>query len=375
MWTKQEINKLINLYPNETNINIAKELGKTKAAIDNTGFRLGLTKSKDHKSKIAYSGHIAKKANGCRDLSYDNLRKIAAGYKTRIDFIRNDGSAYNAARRGGFLDEICNHMTVMKFSTPQLILREITDAILKIKSSYNDRVAIKPYEIDVYYEKYKLGFEFQGIAWHLNNKNDLIKSKIAKQKNIIIIYINELTRNYENDIKTQLIRKLPKINLITKKQINETDIKNINVKNIYLDLYNKDDLIGVAKSYQSFKDFITKEKKVYRKLLQMKLVNQATSHMIDKNVKFIYTLKEIESVIKRYENLSDFRTNELKLYKHIKRMGYDNLISHLKRKPSFTIGEITDKINSYTKKHDFICENKKMYKFIRANKLTHMLNK
>lgn len=373
MWTKIEIKKLINLYPDETNINIAKALNKTKAAIDNTGFRLGLTKSKNHLSKRATDAHIVKKANGGRDLSYDNLKKIATNYKTRIDFIRGDGSAYNAARKKGFLDKICDHMTIMKFSIPQLILREITDEILNMKSSYNNRIAIKPYEIDVYYEEYKLGFEFQGIAWHLNNKNDLIKSNIAKEKGITILYINEISRYYENDIKQQLINQLSVINSITNKRISEGDIKNVIVKNIYLELYNKNELIKIAKKYQSFKDFVINNKKIYRKLLQMKLVNEATSHMVDKNVTPNHTTKTIKSIIDKYDNLTDFRTNELQLYKHIKRVGDDDLISHFKRKPSFTLNEIKLKIDGYTIKRVFINENKKMYKYIRSNGLTYLL--
>ena len=158
-------------------------------------------------------------------------------YKTKIDFKNNDDPAYQTALTRGILKEICNHMTVMKFSIPQLITRDILDNLLKLKGNYNDRKIIKPYEIDIYYSDFKLGFEYQGIAWHKNNTNDIIKSKMAIEKGIHIIYIYEYenSREYEKDIKQQIINNLLLINKITNKEISENDVLNYNVNNIYLD--------------------------------------------------------------------------------------------------------------------------------------------
>jgi hypothetical protein len=376
MWTKYEENKLIDLYPNMLNIEIGVLLNKTKSSVDGKAHHLGLKKSPEFLRKVSYIGNSTRIANGGRNLTFDILKGIASNYKTRIDFIRGDGPAYQAARHKGILDDICKHMTVMKFSIPQLILREILDTIFEVKGSYNNRKVIKPYEIDIYYKEFNLGFEYQGLAWHLNNKNDVIKSKMLKDLGVNLIYIHEYngSRNYENDIKKQLINNLKLINKLTNKQITKKDIMNCKIKNIYLELYNKEELIQIVRNYNTFNEFKLKECSIHRKLCKMKLIDEATSHMTDKKIhKLNYLDKDITNIVNKYNNLTDFRRNELRLYKHIKRVGKDYLLTNLKRKEAFSINDIKNKINEYVNKSDFIKNNEKMYKYIRVNKLTHML--
>lgn len=378
MWTTNEIKKLIELYPDNFNRVIAKELNKTLSSINNMGYRLKLKKTDLLLSKRNELSNKSRIKNGGRDLTYENLKKIAKKYKTRIDFIREDGPAYNVARVKDFLDDICSHMTVMKFSIPQLILREITDSILNVKGSYNNRKIIKPYEIDIYYDDFKLGFEYQGIAWHNNNKNDVIKSKLAVDKNIKIIYIHELknSRNYENDIKKELIDNLFIINKMCKKNIIKNDVESCVVKNIYLDLYNKEEMLDIAKSYKSFIEFKTNEKSIYRKLLKMKLIYVATEHMLDKKTnKLKLDDNHLKNIISKYNNLTDFRSENLKLYKHIKRVKKDFLLDGLNRKKRFSVNEIENIFKTYNNKTEFIKENPEMYRFIRRNKLTNYIFK
>ena len=116
-------------------------------------------------------------------------------------------------------------------------------------------------------------------------------------------------------------------------KLTKNDILKYKVNNIYLTLYNKEELLNVAKKYTSFIEFKNKENKVYRKLLKMKLINIATSHMLDKKInKLTITNEEIIKIVNKYGNLTDFRKEELKLYKHIKRLKKDFLIINLKRK-------------------------------------------
>lgn len=333
MWTNDEINKLIELYPDNYNNDIAIILNKTKSSIDNKGYYLKLKKNNKLLEKRNNLGNKVRIDKGGRNLTFELLKKIASKYKTKIDFKNNDDPAYQAAINKGFLKKICEHMTVMKFSIPQLITRDILDNLLGFESSYNDRKIIKPYEIDIFYPEFNLGFEYQGIAWHKNNKNDLIKSKIAIDKGITIIYINEYTRNYETEIKDQIINILPLINKITKKSINKIDVLNYKVKNIYLDLYNKDELLKIAKNYKSFNLFKTNENTVYRKLCRMKLINEATLHMDDKKIsRFNFSDEELILLVNSYDNLTNFRKEHLKIYKHIKRVKKDYMLAKLSRK-------------------------------------------
>jgi hypothetical protein len=376
MWTKEKINLLKELFPNEYNKNLSNILGETLYSIKVKKNQLGLKKSKDFLTSISRLGNKKRIENGGRDLNFENLKTIALRYKTRIDFICGDGAAYNSARIKGYLDDICKHMTVMKFSIPQLILREITEQIFGIKCSYNNRKVLKPYEIDVYYEEFQLGFEYQGIAWHLNNKNDEIKKNLAELKNIKLIFLHETSRNYEQDIKEELISNIGLINHLSNKNITKEDILNIKIKNIYADLYNEEELINIAKKYTSFIKFKNEQLKVYRKLCKLNKIDLATNHMLDKKInKHNYSLEYIKNIIKKFDNLTDFRKEQLQVYKHVKRVKLDHLLDNIKRKLSYSEVDIVKRISHYTYKCDFIKENKQMYNVIRKSNFKLHLNK
>lgn len=370
-WSKEEIKKLIELYPDVENEIIAKEFNVNITCIENKSCRLKLLKSPAFKSRM-----IAKRNKMVgRDLTFELLKEIALKYKTRGEFQFGDASAYTTARINGFLSEICKHMTVMKFSIPQLILKDIMDSLLKSKSIYNDRQKIKPYEIDVFYPQFKLAFEYQGKAWHKENKKDYIKLKILKTMGISIIYIIENNRRYEEDIKNQIIFYIKDINKICNTLITEKDILEHVIGNIYLELYNKEELVNIAKKYNSFKEFIKIEKKVYYKLSKMKMLDEATEHMKDRRRP--YTRTQIENIIKQYINLGDLIKNNNNVYNYIKKNKLEYLISHLHSKfkrLDFTLDDIKQKIKQYTTKIMFRKENKQMYDFLKSKKMTYLLS-
>ena len=226
-------------------------------------------------------------------------------------------------------------MTIIKFSIPQLICKNILDQLLSSESMYNTRKIIPPYELDLYYPKFNLAFEYQGIYWHKNNNNDSIKEVLLLKNNIHFIKIYEIkgSRNYEKDIKKQIINNLSFISKLANRKIKKIDVLNIKVNNIYNKLYNKKELIDVAKKYLDYNEFRRLEPFVYKKLCKLSLINEATKHMTGRK-KIMLNLSECElkKIIMLYDNLTDFRKNELKIYKHIKRTNKSHLINHLKRK-------------------------------------------
>ncbi len=325
-WNELETNRLIELYPNNRNEDIATKLSKTKSSVINKAHKLKLKKNISFKSEMV----VKRNKSIGRDLTDEFLKDIAFKYKTRSDFQKNDPSAYSSSRKKGILDQICSHMTIMNFSIPQLILKDIMDSLLKENSLYNDRKTIRPYEIDIYYPNLKLAIEYNGKGWHKNSKTDEIKLKLFKKNDIKIIYINENNRRYEEDIKKQLIENLGIINSCINKQITELDINFCVIGNIYLKLYNKEDLINVAKKYDTFKEFVKLEKSVYSKLGKMKLLDEATSHMKDK--RRFHSINSIKQIVKKYEFLKDLIEKDKGVYLHIKRNKLEYLIDHLKSK-------------------------------------------
>lgn len=326
-WSEELTNKLIELYADTPNYELIKIFNTTEKTITSKAYKLGLRKSKKCKSFLI--GKRNKMVG--RDLNYENVKEIALKYKTRSEFQRNDSPAYRVARINGWLNDFCSHMTVIAFSIPQLILKNIMDKLLNMESLYESRKIIKPYEIDVYYPELKLGFEYQGKLWHTkeyNNNRDLIKNELAKNLGITLIHIIENNRKYEQDIKNQIIDMLNIINKFTKVEIKKEDVLNCVIDNPYLKLYNKDELIEIAKSYISFKEFIKSEKKVYTKLSRLGLLDEATKHMSDK--RFRRNEAEVKEKIKKYTTLGDLIKNDFGTYVFIKKNKLEKLISHLK---------------------------------------------
>ena len=163
----------------------------------------------------------------------ESLREIAKQYNTRSEFQRKDSSAYSSARKIGhiFLNSICEHMICSSYSTPQLICKKILETLLDIKCLYNTKTIITPYEIDIYFSEFKLGIEYNGKGWHDTPdaiRRDNNKKILCYNKNITLITIKENNRNYEQDVKTQLIENLGIINKLTNNYFTSYDIEKIN---------------------------------------------------------------------------------------------------------------------------------------------------
>ena len=332
MWRSTEEKKLKEIYSDKTNQEIGIILSKSKNSINNKAHRLGLKKSDEFILWRNKKGHLSKVKMGYRDLNYNTLKIICNKYTSKMEFIEFDEPAFQACVRKGYLKELTKHMTPFKYSIPQLILEDLMNQLLNSKASYNNRSVIKPYELDLYYHEFKLAFEYQGKYWHTLENNDKLKIDLTNQLGVTLIPIYEKSRNYEKDIKKQIKANLGLINKITNLKLNEGLVNDVKICNVFERIYNKDKLIKLCASYDSFEDFKNTNKKEYRMLLKLKIVDEATKHMNDKRVRVKLSNSQINVIVSGYNNLTDFRSEQLKLYKHIKRTNKNHLISHLKRK-------------------------------------------
>jgi hypothetical protein len=323
LWSDEEIEYLKNNYSNKFNSELSKFLNRNDLSIYLKANKLGLKKSITHKSKC-----ISKRNKMVgRDLTHEKLSSIAKNFKTRSEFQKKDPSAYSTSMRMGILDEICSHMISKAFSIPQLILRDIVSKIYNTENIlYNDRKILKPYEIDVFLPDFNIGFEYNGKGWHNKNKRDDLKNKLSLLKNITLITIIENNREYETDIKNQLILNLQNLKI----NITIDVINNVKIDNPYSKIYDINDLIRITKSYSSFKDFYKHEQPTYIKITKLGLIDELTSHMCCRRKKI--NIGNVINSIDKYEYLSDFITNQNNYYQFIKKNKLDYLIKNLKRK-------------------------------------------
>lgn len=225
--TLDDVLYIVENYATQTISHFIEKFGCTKSNVYSIAKYYGLTKDKESVENRRREILINRNKNITgRDLTSELLKEIALKYHSKREFYNKDPSAYTTANRLGIMEEITQHMVNFSFSVPQIITRQITEYVFKQKCEYNTRKIIPPYELDVYFPNLKLAFEYDGKGWHENN--DLDKYTLCIKLNIFLVTIAERNRKYEEDIKTQLIENLDKINNWCKTNITKEDILSFN---------------------------------------------------------------------------------------------------------------------------------------------------
>lgn len=222
IWTEEEIDFLKNNYNKLSNNELSVKLSKTKKNITRTLQRMELKKDLDSVRQI----RTRRNKEVGTDLSFEYISCIAKKYNSRGEFYQFDTICYNKAVKEKWINNICSHMVIKNISIPQLMMKDLLEHLLKESCSYNDRKVIKPLEIDCYFNKWNLGWEYDGRHYHCDKK-DKIKKQICLDKGIHLFNINEKSkeyRNYDLNIKKQVIAQIDKINTITNLKITKEDI-------------------------------------------------------------------------------------------------------------------------------------------------------
>jgi hypothetical protein len=298
--------------------------------------------------------------------SKEDILKDSLKCKTRTEFLKTYPGARLAAKKLGVLEEVCSHMIVKSYSTPQLILKQITENLIGKKCLYNDRKVLKPYELDLYFKEFNLAFEYNGNNWH---KNDIInKKKLCDDKGITLITIIENSRAYEQDIKNQLINNINIINKLTNKNIKDYDILSITIdyKSIAPDL---ETIKNILLKYNDLYTFRINEPRIYSILTRNKLLPEYTKHMTRKRNSYqdskMYTIKttndEIKKIISNYSTICDFIKDNKKLYLYLRRRKLERLLDDIyernplqKKLKKWNRETILNEINKYEYLKDFI---------------------
>jgi len=317
-----------------------------------------------------------------RKLTDDLVRNIALQFQTRADFQTYDNSAYTAARKRGreYLDDVCKHMITVKFSIPQLMCKKILETLLKVECRYNDRVVIKPYELDIYFEKYKLAFEYNGKHWHRSedsNRRDSLKKERCVNSGIKLIIIEESNHrsNYERDIKQTIIDNIEIIENSVGFKISHDDIYNVSCDDIYDDVLkynNMDDIKEKINSCVNILDFSKNYRNLYNKIIssgQHKLLD-------DIRVK----RRDVDTVLNECYEIKDyniFRTKHRKLYTEcIKKNILSAALSHMINRPYeyFDKKDLINRASSYMGLRNLKHNDYKLYSILRRKYSDELYN-
>jgi hypothetical protein len=314
----------------------------------------------------------------------ESLREIAKKYNTKTEFQTKDKGAYTTSLNKGerFFNSICEHMISGAYSTPQLICKKIMEELLGLKCLYNTKRIITPYELDVYFEEFKLAIEYNGNGWHESEEvlqRDKIKKQLCAERGITLIHILENSRDYEKDVKAQLISNLPIINLSTNNNFLESDIINIVCSGIFEDIlktrdlneikrkvkecssisefqkkyiseynflrknkklelldeirtiekYSDEELLERCKKISDYSEFLRDYSNLYSRCHKKGLLEKATSHMtINKGMYKKYTNEELLKLATKYNFKSHLKINNNPLFNEIKKRKLFNNVTY-----------------------------------------------
>jgi very-short-patch-repair endonuclease len=345
MWNKEEINFLTKKFSSLSDSELSNILGKTVKSIQSKARRLKLKKDPTYIGKInkdrvesrwsdkiwakndinflvtniniltnnELSNILNRSLNSIqsminklelkRDKKYNKefLEKECLKYITKQELRICDPNLYAWLYKNGKMVDFSKHMMNISYSTPQLILKYMIKELTSKKFNYNDRNAIKPYEIDIYFPEQKIGIEYDGIYFH--PKSSSFKRQLCESKGIKLITIDEnsLTKKnfieYVKNIKNQLIKNIDTIRQID--NIEELDIRNliIDSKKVFGNLIDIDNLKSICNKYDDYSEFIKREKKSYNKLYYMGLLYEFTKHMTVKSDESV----ELKNILERKE--------------------------------------------------------------------------
>lgn len=288
---------------------------------------------------------------------------IIQNLKTIIEFESLYNKEYKYLLHKGELKKFCGHLIPKPYyvSEPQLITKYILDSITNYNGELNNRKLIHPYEIDVWYDKYNLAIEYDGMKWHKNNKNDIKKEEILKNLNINFIRITEKTkeRNYEKIIKSCLIENiklLEKIGLnIREDEIEKIEVDYIKIINFTIEKYK-----NIASKYDNKTDFINKDSKYYYNAKKLKILDVITSHFKNR-----FTDDDAIENLKNYRNEYDLHRKNKHLYKYCISKNIQFPYKPINRVKNFTDDKI---LKEYTSVMDLKIKNPTLHRFIRENK-------
>jgi hypothetical protein len=365
VWTIEMEQKLIELYPTMSNENLANIFNKTESSISHKANKLKIEKSDEY----------------IRDLSFEFVKNIARTCRTKKEFKEKDSSAYSAALRKGWIDEVCSHMLSIRFSTPQLILLDFLKQLFPTgtKMAYNDRKTIKPLELDIWIPEYKLAFEYDGKHWHKEPNN---KKVLCKNINIELIVIEEDTRKYKEDIKKQLLVYLNTINNQTNLNVAEEQINNLEITDECFDsILDIDGINEICQQYTTVKEFESDYPNLYDKIVKMDKLNEFTNHMerAYKSNRFWYDVDNIIDAVNKCTTLKELRDNYAGCYNVvIKNKEYLPLIEQLEKGCVLNghwkdINNIIEVVNKYKNLKDLRENDLGCYIYIKRNPETRYL--
>lgn len=286
-WSKKDIDILVSNLDSMNNSELATLLNRSSNSIVSMCGRLGIKRIGKYNKEF--------------------IEKECMKYITKSELKISDPNLYHWLYKNGKMKDLSTHMLNISYSTPQLILSHVMKELTKIPFNYNDRIAIKPYEIDIYFPAQKFGIEYDGSYYH--DEGASFKKDLCIKNNITLIVIDDrdisTTRGFDsylNNIKKKIVENLNIINEKLDLNLLETDVFELVVdkSQIFKGLFDLSNIKQICDKYDNYSIFLKEQRKVYNKLYYLGLLEDYTSHMkvekIKESLKYIIESKNYYKV-------------------------------------------------------------------------------
>lgn len=229
------------------------------------------------------------------------LKNIASKYRTKSDFLKNMPGAWDAAYNRGkvFYDEITSHMED-GHTNPRIYTDDFLKKLISKYEKFSDFREENPQAYSAILRK----SETEQDELYKNLVRE--KSKPLTQNEII-----EISKKYKT---LKDFWKNERLAATTAKKIGDEFFNQItsHMTRKRRDSVTDNELIALAKKYNDLTDFYTNEQPSYSLLIQRGLMKDATAHMKRDVTK--WTKDDLINISKKYPNLRDFRTDYENLY-------------------------------------------------------------
>jgi len=220
-------------YPTQ-NIEIRRKIERTNLKRYGVNNPFELTEIKDYIKKIKYEKFLLKIK---KLLNYLDL-ELCSDYKGEFDNINIKCkkcnnifiNKWNNIQQGSS----CPYCTIVGKSKYEIDLINFVNS-LNLKIIENDRIIIKPLELDIYISSKNIAIEFDGLYWHSENFNKnknyhLNKTEECGKNNIKLIHIFEDEWVFKQDIVKSRLKQILGINKSKRIHARKCQIREISPK-------------------------------------------------------------------------------------------------------------------------------------------------
>lgn len=127
--------------------------------------------------------------------------EVMAGSIKKYWFICPKGHSYLSSLGNRKKGQNCPQCNVEKHTSfpEKAITYYLKKFFNDVEESYHNSV-LGTKEIDIFVPKLKFGIEYDGVAWHKDNKRDLSKDKVCAKNNITLLRVREIgCKDYKSD--------------------------------------------------------------------------------------------------------------------------------------------------------------------------------